>query len=307
MIGAYGTLSDINDRKQAEEHRQALEQTEKLRALGQMASGVAHDLNQSLGLIAGYGHIAIRALDQQQPDLHAMREALPVITQAAMDGGQTVRRLLTFARGRADGEPERLDIATILHEVAGLTAPRWRDAAQAEGSPIDTRVEAHLGLFICGRAAALREALTNLVFNAVDAMPGGGTITLAARQDGDQVIVTVTDSGIGMSPDVQARIFEPFFSTKGERGTGLGLAQVFGIVEQHKAEIAVDSAPARGTTFRLTFAGRVARCASCRDAHAQATVGGAAAFAHSRGRRRACNRQHDSTDAPTGRPHGCDR
>jgi CheY-like chemotaxis protein len=116
------------------------------------------------------------------------------------------------------------------------------------------RVDVGPGLFICGRSADLREALTNLVFNAVDAMPGGGTISLAARQDGERVVVTVTDSGIGMSAEIQTRIFEPFFSTKGERGTGLGLAQVFGIVEQHGAEIAVDSTPGYGTAFRLTFA-----------------------------------------------------
>jgi CheY-like chemotaxis protein len=219
-----------------------------------MASGVAHDLNQTLGLIVGNGHIAMRALDQQQPDLGVVREALPAITQAAVDGGQTVRRLLTFARGRADGEAERLDVASILGEVARLTAPRWRDAAQAEGRPIELRVDARPGLLICGLSAALREALTNLVFNAVDAMPDGGTISMAAQQDGQRVVVTVTDSGVGMSAEIQARIFEPFFSTKGERGTGLGLAQVFGIVEQHDAEIAVDSTPGRGTAFRLTFA-----------------------------------------------------
>jgi PAS domain S-box-containing protein len=186
IVGVYGTLSDIHDRKQAEEQRRALEQTEKLR--------------------------------------------------------------------RADGEAERLDVASILHEVAGLTAPRWRDGTQAEGRPIEVRVDVGPGLFICGRSADLREALTNLVFNAVDAMPGGGTISLAARQDGERVVVTVTDSGIGMSAEIQTRIFEPFFSTKGERGTGLGLAQLFGIVEQHDAEIAVDSTPGRGTAFRLTFA-----------------------------------------------------
>jgi PAS domain S-box-containing protein/diguanylate cyclase (GGDEF)-like protein len=254
MVGAYGTLSDITDRKQAEDRRRTLEQSGKLRALGQLASGVAHDLNQSLGLIAGYGNIAMRALDQQKPDLGPVREALPVITQAAVDGGQTVRRLLTFARGRSDGEPERLDVASILREVAGLTAPRWRDAAQADGRAIELRVDAHSGLFICGHSAALREALTNLVFNAVDAMPANGSIVMAAQQDGQRVVVTVSDSGIGMSAEIQARIFEPFFSTKGERGTGLGLAQVFGIVGQHDAEIAVDSTPGRGTVFRLTFA-----------------------------------------------------
>jgi CheY-like chemotaxis protein len=94
---------------------------------------------------------------------------------------------------------------------------------------------------------------TNLVFNAVDALPHGGTIRLAAWRRGPQTLVEIADSGIGMSTDVQARVFEPFFSTKGERGTGLGLAMAYGIVERHGGQIAVDSAPGRGTTFRLTF------------------------------------------------------
>ena len=122
--------------------------------------------------------------------------------------------VLTFTGGRADDEPQRLEVASILHDVAGFTAPRWRDAAQAEGRPIELRVKAQPGLFIFGRAAALREALANLLFNAVDALPAGGTITLAALQDGEHVVVTVTDSGIGMSAETKARIFEPFFSTK---------------------------------------------------------------------------------------------
>jgi PAS domain S-box-containing protein len=254
LVGTSGTLSDITDRKQADERRQGLEQAEKLRALGQMASGVAHDLNQALGLIAGYGQIALRAIEDDHVDMAVLREALPVITQAALDGGETVRRLLTFARGQADGKPEALEVALLVQQVAGLTAPRWRDAAQAEGRPISFSVKATPGLFVCGRAASLREALTNLVFNAVDALPNGGTISLEAHQVAGSVVIDVTDSGVGIPLDIQKRIFEPFFSTKGERGTGLGLAQVFGIVQQHGADVSVDSTPGRGTRFRLTFA-----------------------------------------------------
>jgi CheY-like chemotaxis protein len=103
----------------------------------------------------------------------------------------------------------------------------------------------------------LRVALTNLVFNAVDAMPAGGTLTLAGRSLGDRIAVAVTDSGVGMTQEVQSRSFEPFFSTKGERGTGLGLAQVFGIMEQHGAAITVDSTPGRGTSFRLIFGAEI--------------------------------------------------
>jgi CheY-like chemotaxis protein len=176
-----------------------------------------------------------------------------MVTQAAMDGGKTVRRLLTFTRGQPDDEPELVDLGELLREVAELTAPRWRDAAQADGRPISLFVEAEGGLLIRGSPAGVREALTNLLFNAVDALPAGGTVLLGGRRVGDQIVVEVVDSGVGMPPEVQARIFEPFFSTKGERGTGLGLSQVFGIAEQHRAEVSVDSAPGQGATFRLTF------------------------------------------------------
>jgi CheY-like chemotaxis protein/anti-sigma regulatory factor (Ser/Thr protein kinase) len=141
----------------------------------------------------------------------------------------------------------------LLHEVADLTAPAWRDSPQAEGRPIRLSVEAEEGLVIAGWPASLREALTNLVFNAVDALPQGGTIRLAARRSTDRIAVEVEDSGVGMSPEVQERAFEPFYSTKGERGSGLGLAMVFGIVERHRGQITVDSSPGRGTTVHLSF------------------------------------------------------
>ncbi|HTD80189.1 MAG TPA: EAL domain-containing protein, partial [Chloroflexota bacterium] len=254
VVGASGTLYDVTEREEAEQRRRALNQAEKLRSMGQMASGVAHDLNQSLGLIAGYGGLAHRAIEQSPPDLEALREALPIVTRAAMDGGATVRRLLTFTRGQPAEEPERVDVGAVLREVAELTAPRWRDASQADGRPITLDVETgQVELVVFGWPAGLREAVINLVFNAIDALPSGGTIRLAARQEAAHIVVEVTDSGIGIPPDVKTRIFEPFFSTKGERGTGLGLAQVFGIVEQHRGEVAVDSTPGQGTTVRLTL------------------------------------------------------
>jgi CheY-like chemotaxis protein len=108
-------------------------------------------------------------------------------------------------------------------------------------------------LFVEGWPESLREALTNLIFNAVDALPEGGTIRLAARGTGNTILVEVADSGVGMSAEVQARVFEPFFTTKGERGTGLGLAMVFGIVERHGGQVTLQSAPGQGTAFRLTL------------------------------------------------------
>jgi CheY-like chemotaxis protein len=215
-----------------------------------MASGVAHDLNQSLALVAGHADLAAQAV--QTSDNGAAREHLETIAAAAQSGGDSVKRLLVFARNTAPGEPERLDAGVLLRELAGLTAPCWRDQAQAQGRPIHMQLEVADGeLAVRGWPADLREALTNLVFNAVDALPQGGNIRLAVQRRGDVVEISVADNGVGMPPEVQARIFEPFFTTKGERGTGLGLAMVFGIVEQHHGQLSVDSRPNGGTTITI--------------------------------------------------------
>jgi PAS domain S-box-containing protein len=251
--GIVLTARDITERKAAERHREALAQGEKLRALGQMASGVAHDLNQSLQLIGGYASLACRAAEETPPDLAGLREMLPIVAQAAHDGGETVRRLLSFSRHQSDVAQERLDLGALLHETARLTSPRWRDAAQAEGRPISLHVETSGELVVLASAAGLREALANLIFNAVDALPQGGTIRLSGERRGDEVQIEVEDSGIGMSRELQGRIFEPFFTTKGNRGTGLGLSQVFGIVEQHSGQLRVVSEPGEGTRITLTL------------------------------------------------------
>jgi CheY-like chemotaxis protein len=158
-----------------------------------------------------------------------------------------------LARGRADGPPEDVPLPALLARVGHLTAPRWRDAAQVEGREIALTIEAEPDAVISGWPACVREGLVNLVFNAIDALPEGGTIRLRALRQGEAVVVEVQDSGVGMSPEVRARIFEPLFTTKGPRGTGLGLVQVLDMAARHGARLAVDSAPGRGTTFRLAF------------------------------------------------------
>ena len=246
------SVQDITERKQTAE---ALLRAERLRALGQLAGGVAHDINHSLAIIAGFGDLARQGLDDPQPDLATLRAHLGLVVQAAMDGSQTVSRLLRFGRGRQEGEQAVVDMGAILSDVAELTAPRWRDASQAEGRAIALTVEARPGADVLGVASALRELFTNLVLNAVDALPQGGAIRLRAERSADPstVEVEVSDTGTGMPPEVRDRIFEPFYSTKGARGTGMGLAMVFAITEQHGGAIEVETAPGAGTTFRLRF------------------------------------------------------
>lgn len=244
------SVRDITERKEAEE---ALHRTERLRALGQLASGVAHDLNQSLGLIAGYSDLAAQALDRPLSDGAEVRKALKLVAQAAMDGAETVKRLLLFSRAKPEGERQPVELGSLLQEVAELTAPRWRDATQLEGRPVTLEVSASAPVVVSGWESGLKEAFTSMILNAVDALPHGGTIRLRAWRDGNRAYVTIADNGIGMTPEVQSRIFEPFFSTKGVRGTGMGLAMVFGIVERHEGTIAVESAPGQGSVFRVTF------------------------------------------------------
>lgn len=228
---------------------------EALRALGQMAGGIAHDLNQSLGLISGYSDIAQHALERTPLDVAALRSALPLIRTAALDGGETVKRLLAWTRLRPDDDSQIFDLGSLLRDVADLTAPRWRDATQLEGRPISLFVEVDGDTTVTGRQSAIREALTNLVFNAVDAMPEGGTIRLSARRVGSSVETLVTDSGVGMPPEVVARIFDPFFTTKGDLGTGLGLAQVRSIVEDHGGTLVVKSMPGQGAVIGMRLPG----------------------------------------------------
>jgi CheY-like chemotaxis protein len=218
-----------------------------------MAIGIAHDLNQSLMLVASYSDLASQALVQDPQNLAEIQDLLTTTTQAAIDGGETVKRLLRFTRAVPEQHTEWVDLSTTVREAARLTAPRWRDEAQVKGRPINLHVEAEGNPIIQGSQARLRELMTNLIFNAVEALPSGGTIHLRVVAQAGQGIIEVTDSGLGMSAEVQARVFEPFFTTKGESGTGLGLAMVFGIVEQHGGHINVRSAPGDGTTFRITF------------------------------------------------------
>jgi CheY-like chemotaxis protein len=149
-------------------------------------------------------------------------------------------------------EVERVDVAELLHDAARLTAPRWRDAPQVEGRPIKLSVEADADLAVTGSPPALREAITNLIFNAVDALPRGGSIRLTACRQSDRVVIEVRDTGAGIPAEVLPRIFDPFFTTKGEGGTGLGLPQVLSIVERHAGTVDVES-DTPGTTFRLSL------------------------------------------------------
>ena len=257
----HGALQQAYD--DLRQTQKAVMQQERLLALGQMASGIAHDINNAISPVALYIE---SLLDKESSLSPRARSYLETIQRAIDDVARTVARMREFYRQR---EPQLLllpvDMNRLVQQVVDLTRARWGDIAQQRGIAIEMRTELAPGLpAILGADNEIREALTNLIFNAVDAMPNGGPLTLRTRvapAEGAQdaaprqfVQVEVSDSGVGMDEDTRRRCLEPFFTTKGERGTGLGLAMVYGTMQRHGADIEVDSAVGKGTTVRLSFA-----------------------------------------------------
>ncbi len=223
-------------------------QIEKLRAMGEMASGVAHDFNNVLAVILGNIQLLLHQFHQLGPE--EIQERLRVIEKASKDGAETVRRIQEFTGIKKDYSFISLDLNEILREVAIITEPRWKDQAQQRGVQIQLTLQLGEISPIMGNPSELREVLTNMVFNAVDAMPHGGKITLSTHPHSeDWVELRVSDTGIGMSEEVKRRIFDPFFTTKGVGSSGLGLSVSYGIIKRHGGEILVESEIGKGTTF----------------------------------------------------------
>jgi GAF domain-containing protein/FixJ family two-component response regulator/anti-sigma regulatory factor (Ser/Thr protein kinase) len=231
-----------------EESQQRIVQGERLRALGEMAGGVAHDFNNVLAIIVGRAEVLLN--ETEDPEL---RRQLNVIINVALDAAQTVRRIQEFTRMRRARPFQAVNLAQLIDEVVEVTRSRWKDEAQGRGVHYEIVTDARPTPPVAGDPAEIREALTNIVFNALDAMPEGGRITLRTGTEDGRVVCAVSDTGIGMTDEVRQRIFDPFFTTKGERGTGLGLSVVYGILTRHNAEVEVRSAPGAGSTFILRF------------------------------------------------------
>jgi signal transduction histidine kinase/ActR/RegA family two-component response regulator/uncharacterized membrane protein affecting hemolysin expression len=254
QVRLYGALQQAYDDLRLSQH--TVMQQERLRALGQMASGIAHDINNAISPVSLY----TESLLEREPNLsQRARGYLSTIQRAIEDVARTVARMREFYREReAQLTLERVDMNRAVRQVVELTQPRWSDLPQQRGVMVELKTDLAEALpDMMGAEHEIRDALTNLIFNAVDAMPGGGTLTLRTRKatDGgaDRVVIEVADTGIGMDEDTRRRCLEPFYTTKGERGTGLGLAMVYGMIQRHSAELDIESAAGRGTTVRLSF------------------------------------------------------
>jgi signal transduction histidine kinase/ActR/RegA family two-component response regulator len=232
-------------------------QQERLRALGQMASGIAHDINNAVSPVALYTEML---LEKEQNLSARTRQYLEITQRAIGDVTHTVSRMGEFYRKREPAlQLVSTDLNQLIQQVVDLTRARWSDMPQQRGIVIDVRQDLAPQLpAVAAVESEVREALTNLVFNAVDAMPEGGTLTLRTISISGQVRVEIADTGAGMDEETRRRCLEPFFTTKGDRGTGLGLAMVYGIVRRHNADLEIESRIGEGTTIRLVFPAAVA-------------------------------------------------
>ena len=253
IIGVQAVGRDVTEAKRREE--QAI-QMEKLRALGEMAGGVAHDFNNMLAAILGRAQLLKLHLDRMvsergvNPDPQ-IADGLDMIERAASDAAETVRRIQEFTKVRSKKDFVVVDPNELVRDVVELTRPRWKDQAESKG--LHVTVTEHLGdvRTVLGSPSELREVLINLVVNAIDAMPGGGEIVIETGVEEDVSWISLTDTGIGMSGKCQRRIFDPFFTTKGPQSSGLGLSVSYGIVKRHGGEILIRSRLKKGSTFTV--------------------------------------------------------
>ncbi len=243
--------------RELRETQQQIIMQERLRAFGEMAGGIVHDFNNALMSVIGYSELLLHD-DEQLADMATTRRFLQIINTAGQDASHVISRLRDFYRPReAIDLFSRVDLNEIIEQCVPLTQPKWKDHALGEGREIVLVLDLAKVPAISGNASDLREIATNLVFNAVDAMPRGGTITLRSASDAGEVIFEVIDTGVGMTAEVRHRCLEPFFSTKGEKGTGLGLSMVFGIVKRHEGSVEIESEEGKGTVFRIRLPAQI--------------------------------------------------
>ena len=251
--GVLGIARDITEQK---EERERAARADKLRALGQLASGVAHDFNNSLAAILGRAQLLRRQVEEP-----ALVRNLDIIQTAAEDAAATVRRIQTFARKSPVKEFELVDVASLLNDAIEITRTRWQNEARIRGLEYEVKLEAEKEQSTYGSASELREVFVNLIVNAVDAMPKGGKLAITCRRFDSRLKLTFSDNGMGMPDDVRQKIFEPFFSTKGVHGTGLGLSVSYSIIERHAGSMSVVSEPGKGTCFLIDLPAAVAEAA----------------------------------------------
>ncbi len=240
-------LADLNT--QLAEAQDQLIHSERLRTLGEMAAGVAHDINNVLGIILGNVQLARRKLTEDSPVI----KCVDAIEFAARDAAETVRRLREIGKPVDRSSYGEVDLAEIAAGVIDSALPAWRESDSRAQGNVHIETDLRPGCVVTGNASELREALANVLLNAAQAIESDGRITVSTRRGIDHTDLIVSDTGIGMSQETRERLLDPFFTTRGADGTGLGMSMVDAIALRHRARLIVESAPGEGTTITMRF------------------------------------------------------
>ena len=228
-------------------------QRNRVETLGRMTMGIAHDFNNLLSGILGYTELLKQSSDEGEP-IATQREYLRTIERAALDGASLIRKIQQYIRNEQQTQFEPLDVETLIRECISLSRPYWYNEPRRRGISIDIDLDVQSVPPILGSGTELREVFLNLILNAVQAMPKGGKLRIASTTNNNGMIrIAVEDSGDGMPEHIRRRIFEPLFTTKGERGTGMGLSVSYGIIREHEGRIEVESSPGEGTRFIISL------------------------------------------------------
>ena len=238
--------------------QEQLIKVEKLNALGEMAAGIAHDFNNILAAILGRVQLLRTHIKpplgkkEKRKSVLNLKAGLEVIEKAALDGAETVRRIQEFSRRRVDDKDfTQVDINELINNALEFTRVRWKNDAESKGIRINIQKKLSPLPFITGSSSELREVFTNLINNALDAMPQGGKMRINTFIDNNLAVIKFEDTGCGISKDKRERIFDPFFTTKGVHSTGLGLSVSYGIINRHRGTITVDSIEGQGSSFTI--------------------------------------------------------
>jgi PAS domain S-box-containing protein len=257
LVGSVGIIRNISERKKM---IQQLLQSEKLRSFGELAGGVAHDFNNVLAAILGRVQLLKMQLkppagkEEKRKSMLEMKRSLEIIERASLDGAETVRRIQEFSRKRTDDKDfTPVDINELIDNALEFTRMRWKNEAESKGIKISIKKELSPLAPILASPSELREVFTNLINNAIDAMSKDGEIRLRSFMDDTIAVISIEDTGSGIPKNTKARIFDPFFTSKGVQSTGLGLSVSYGIINRHHGTISVDSVEGEGTTFTIKF------------------------------------------------------
>lgn len=244
--GSFSTVAFLKDVTEKKKLEVQLLRAERLRAVAEMANGVAHDFNNALSIILG--NIQLLRLNVHDSNI---LETLRVIEKVAKDSAQTVRRLHDFMKNQSRKDLKSLDVNSIVKDAILITQPKWKNDAQGKGIRIDVIYNLEEISPVMGNSSELREVITNMIFNSIEAMPNGGKIEIKTFQKQDKIYIQIKDTGIGMDEEVKKRIFEPFFTTKPFTNSGLGLSMSYGIIRSFGGNIEVESSLGKGTIFTI--------------------------------------------------------